>query len=474
MTRRLARLQSEHSAAVEEMNAISEAAEDRDLTEEETEQFDAALERSKRLKADIGREQARMEAEKSVQPVATGDPKSAATSSTTEVEPSALRLEEDPRRGFRSHREFLIAVIDNAGLRDPDLIDEENRERLGSLAVMDKEDRRAAGELAYILPGAFAPPSMRAAAGSDEQGEYADRYGGFAVPTTRIPGLLQVGFEGDPTAGLTQMIPMATPSVEIMARTDKDHSSSVSGGFTVTRRPETVAGTSSRMELEMVTLKASSLFGLAYATEELLADSVVSFIAIIEAGFRDQFGAHVLNEKIRGVGGNEYLGILNSDAEVQVAKETNQEADTIVFDNVNKMAARSWGYGSAVWVANHDTRPQLAKIALPVGTGGVAMYQPASVPGALDMLMGRPVVYTEYASTLGDVGDISLVNFTQYLEGVYEPIQSASSVHVRFVNHERTFKLWTRNAGAPWWRAALTPAESSDTLSPIVTLAARA
>jgi len=55
----------------------------------------------------------------------------------------------------------------------------------------------------------------------------------------------------------------------------------------------------------------------------------------------------------------------------------------------------------------------------------------------------------------------------------YYQRQSAESVHVRFVNHERTFKFWLRNAGAPWWRSALTPNKSSVTLSPFVTLAAR-
>lgn len=93
--------------------------------------------------------------------------------------------------------------------------------------------------------------------------------------------------------------------------------------------------------------------------------------------------------------------------------------------------------------------------------------------GFPDMLLGRPIYYSEFASKLGDVGDIILGNWSQFLEGIYQPLQSAESVHVRFLNHERTFKFWLRNAGAPWWRSALTPAKSSDTLSPFVTLAAR-
>jgi len=43
-------------------------------------------------------------------------------------------------------------------------------------------------------------------------------------------------------------------------------------------------------------------------------------------------------------------------------------------------------------------------------------------------------------------------------------------MHVRFVNRESAFLAYERNAGAPWWRAALTPNQSATTLSPFVTL----
>jgi HK97 family phage major capsid protein len=138
------------------------------------------------------------------------------------------------------------------------------------------------------------------------------------------------------------------------------------------------------------------------------------------------------------------------------------------------MRARCWGYGNAFWFANHDTLPELAQMALAVGTGGAPVYMPGGFGGRPDTLLGKPIFYSEYPSTLGDAGDLILWNPTQYLEGVYQPLRSAESVHVRFVQHERAFKLWLRNAGASWWRSALTPAKGSNTLSPIVTLAARA
>jgi HK97 family phage major capsid protein len=474
------RLAQEANAALiaaRDRAAKAEKAEDKSLTAEETAAQDAFDVKLKAADGEIAIEERLLDRERRFgsaaparDPAATAVPGSGKQPRTTG---SAPNFEEDPAKGFRSSREFVLGVMAHEDGPGDD-------ERLKLLVQRDPEDKQAGGRPAYLVPVAFTPRSVLAAAGSDEQGEYDDRYGGFAVTTTRLPGLLSVGFEGDPTAGRTQPIPMASPSVEIMALVDKDHSSSVSGGFTVARRAETVAGSASRAQLEMVTLKASSLFGGAVATEEILADSPVSFAAIIATGFNTQFGAHILNEKLRGKGGTEMLGVLTALAAsslgptISVAKESGQAAKTIEADNILKMAERAWGYGNAVWHANHNTRSQLAKLAIKIGTSIIPLYQPATQPGFPDMLWGRPVLYTEYCATLGTAGDVILANWSQYLEGVFQPLQSAESVHARFMNHERLFKFWLRNCGAPWWRSAMTPAQSTDTLSPFVILANRA
>jgi HK97 family phage major capsid protein len=113
-------------------------------------------------------------------------------------------------------------------------------------------------------------------------------------------------------------------------------------------------------------------------------------------------------------------------------------------------------------------------LVMPIGTGGVPLWQVSARDGEPDRILGRPVVLTEYCATVGDVGDLILANWSEYLEGTYEALNSAESIHVRFVNHERTFKFWLRNCGKCWWRSALTPKKSAKTLSPFVTLAARA
>jgi HK97 family phage major capsid protein len=308
---------------------------------------------------------------------------------------------------------------------------------------------------------------FRAVAGSDEASGAADPYGGYLVPTAFSPQLLRVGVEGDPTVGRTMLVPMTAPAVQIPARTDKNHTTSVSGGLRVYRRAETDTVASSRMEMELITLRAHPLMGLSFASEELLTDSPLSFAAIVEAGFRDEFAAKLLREKLRGTGVGEYLGILNSPCLVSVTRTASGNA--IEFADILNVRARVWGYNNAIWLANHDTIPDLASVQL--ASSSQVVWQPSLREDLPDMLLGRPIFFTEFASSLGTVGDLICGNWSQYLEGQYQQMQGAESIHVRFVNNERTFRFTARNDGQPWWRSALTPAQSASTLSPFVTIA---
>lgn len=391
----------------------------------------------------------------------------------TVVENVEARFEKDPAKGYRTPTEFMLSVMENSDASDKGQIDDE---RLRSLATRtDKGDKVVGGNLmAFVMPNAFVPQRFQATVGSDEQGNYSDKYGGFLRPESVMPGLLQTSFEGDPTDGRTQAVPMATPIVKFNARVDKDHSTSVSGGFTFTRKPETVAATASRGQFEQVALSVTTLTGLAYGTDEVMTDSPISFVQIIADGFSQQLGFHLFSEKMRGLGGSEFTGALatGNTAVISVAKESNQTADTIVTANLAKMVARCWGYDDAIWLANHTCIPTLSQLSVGVGTGGALVWMTDVTKGFPATLFGRPIYFTELCSAVGDAGDILLANWSQYLEGTYQPVQSASSVHVRWVQGETAFKTWLRNAAAPWWRTALTP-KYGDTRSPFVTLDAR-
>jgi HK97 family phage major capsid protein len=406
-------------------------------------EFAALKAKDKAILEDLDEEKALADRERAAPPVRDDD--SAAAQQAVRgahVEVGKNRSLEDPMKGFKSPRDFCMAVMD-AG----------RGKKLDARLV----------------------PLKQAAAGSDEQGGYSDPYGGFLVPEGMAPTLMQLRPEDDPITPRTTKIPMNTPVVPINARVDKDHTTSVSGGLVVTRRPETVDGNSSRMKFEQIKLTASTLFGLGFATEEILTDSPQSFAAILAAGFRDEFTAKGIDERLNGTGVGEPLGVLhaNCPCTISVPKEVGQDADTINYENIKKMRSRCWRYSGAVWLANHDTLPQLLSLNQVVGVGGVPIWQASAQDDAPDILLGRPLFFTEYCNKLGDAGDIVLGVWSEYLDGTLQPLQSAESIHVRFAAHERCFKSWLRNDGQPWWRSALTPKKSTQTLSPFVTLAAR-
>lgn len=439
---RIKKLQDRQAALVQAMRALSHTAaeEERQFTEEEQQQYDQHKAELAEVKTDLAREQELQALERGLTPVddlcqATPEETQAQTGRQPDPQPA---WRDDPNCGFRDPREFLTLVMDagqNGRVEDP--------------------------RLQYL-----------ATAGSDEAGGYADPYGGFLLPAGFSPNLLSVAAEADPIAGRTTNVPMEVAVLDIPARVDKDHSDSVSGGLRVYRRAEGDTSSSSRMELEQVTMRAHALFGLAYATEELLARSPISFVALLEAGFRDEFAAKLIAERLSGTGVGMMEGVLNTPCVIEVAKEAGQAADTIVYENVVNMRARCWRYGQAIWLANHDTLPQLMQMTIDVGTGGSAVWQPSARETEPDLLLGRPIFFTEFCETVGDAGDLLLGNWSQYLEGVLTPAQQAESIHVRFVYHERTFKFWLENDGRCWWRSALTPRNGS-TLSPFVKLAAR-
>lgn len=384
------------------------------------------------------------------------------------------RYAANPYKGFASHTDFLRSVMEaNRG---------QIESRLKPLHMGESE-----GYPAFLMPAAFTPNvrvhplaglyhanGKSATAGSDEHGTYSNPYGGFLANQSSMSGnFMQLEPEADPMGAATTKVPMETPVVEIAARTDKDHTTSVSGGFVVYRRAETQAVTATRGQMEMVKLEATPLMGLTYATNEILERSAISFLALLQKGMADEFAAKLIRERLRGTGAGQFEGVLNTACIVTLDAQGGQGADTINKENIDEMVSRNWRYGSAIWLANHDTLPQLMSLVQTVGTGGAAVNYFQMAPGGQATLLGRPLFFSEFMPKLGDTGDLLLGNWSEYLEGEYSPMQNAESMHVRFVEHEMAFKFWKENAGKVWWRSALTPAVSSKTLSPFVKLPAR-
>ena len=178
---------------------------------------------------------------------------------------------------------------------------------------------------------------------------------------------------------------------------------------------------------------------------------------------------------IDGSGVGQPLGVMNSPALVSVAKETGQDANSIVWENLINMFARMLpaSLNSAVWLAHIDTFPQLATMSLAVGTGGSAIWMNNGVEGPPMTILGRPVIFTEKMQTVGGGGsgkDIAFVDFSYYLIGDRQQMRAESSSHAQFAADITVFRIIERVDGRGWLQSAITPRNGTNTLSPFVTL----
>ena len=364
-------------------------------------------------------------------------------------------------------------------------------DRYPNLAALPERQRKALlseamGEFFQAVakagaPGAEAmidPRLYKAAASGMNESTGAD--GGFLVQSDFSLALLDAAAEASVLAARCMRIPISAnsnsitlPYINETSRAD----GSRSGGVTVYREAEAGTATASKPALATLELKLLKLMGIAYMTDELMADAS-ALAAVLLTTFGNEFAYEYDDEILNGTGAGQCLGILNSGCLVSVSKEAGQAAATLVAANIIKMRARLWARSRAnsIWLINQDVEPQLHQMSVAVGTGGVPVYLPANGLSAApyDTLYGRPVIPIEQAATLGTIGDIVLADLSQYVLVEKGGLESAQSMHVRFIYGENTFRFTLRNNGQPWWKTAKNPAKGSNTVSPFVALATRA
>lgn len=261
-------------------------------------------------------------------------------------------------------------------------------------------------------------------------------------------------------------------SVRWMTAKETDLSEGVFGGVKMfwADEGETVAAT--KPQFREARLELEKMMGFAYATDELLQDA--SFMTSLYGKAFTVASRRLLEDAIiHGDGEKKPLGIMNSDALVQVAKAADQAAGTITADNIFAMWQRSLfqNRSKMIWLAHPDTEMQLQKLTfndeaiwMPEGGLSASPYQ---------RVLGRPVIYDDNMAALGAKGDIALVDLSQYLLLKKGSAKQDWSMHVEFLTDQMCFRMVLRCNGAPKVNAPLKIKNSSLTRSPFITLAAR-
>lgn len=309
--------------------------------------------------------------------------------------------------------------------------------------------------------------------------------GGALIPTEFSNTILRRMYTQGQILSRVRRLPITGNSIEVpyvneTSRADGSRMGGVRGYWVA----ETKAITDSKPDFGRLQLKLKKVAALGYVTDEMLSDYAATG-SLLQDMFADELIYQIENAIVNGTGAGRPQGIANANAKVEVTIETNQTADTVWGPNIVKMWSRMYApsRANAVWLINQDVEPYLWGLTLEGRYGsastaaeGIPLYYPANGitnAGEFGILMGRPVIPVEYCDTVGDVNDIILVDFSQYLFIEKGP-ETAESIHVRFLYDEMTYRVTHRVDGAIWWSSVLTPVNSSNTLAPVVTLGARA
>lgn len=440
--RALIAARSRRDELVAQADAIIAGAENRAMTDDEGAAFDALTPQITRANAEIRRIEAAQEFERTAPATASfaGDGTQISSTNFSGVTQVHDNREDKP---FASMGEQLLAI--------------------------------AQASIPHATPD---PRLFKAEISGASVSNAAD--GGFMLRQAYSDALLGRAREESPILGMCNVIPIpeGAESIDLPVIDETSRANgSRWGGVRVYRKAEADTVTASKPTFGRLKIDTSEIMGIAYATERLLKNAS-TIEAVFGNAFASEFAFKVTDELINGTGGAQCMGVLGGNANeptVSQAKETGQAAATITVNNLSAMwshvPAKSKARG--VWMINNDVEPQLDILSIPAGTGALEpRFVTYDQTGAM-RIKGRPVIQLEQCATLGTVGDIIFADWGEYILSPQGAIESQSSMHVRFIYGENTFR-WTYYVnGRPAWLSALTPFKGTTKLSPFVTLATR-
>ena len=331
-------------------------------------------------------------------------------------------------------------------------------------------------------PGGQIDPRLHEVRAVSGLGESISSEGGFLLQSDHSDELLETTIKSSPILRRLNRFTLGEGKNGLkLPKADEDSRATGSrwGGIRLYHRAEAGQYTASHPKFEMLNLSLNSLVGLCYVTDELMED-LPSLENWVHQAFQDEFRFTLEDVVVSGSGAGQGRGLMNSTALVEVSKESGQVADTIYTENVLKMFQRLHLRGSdagVCWLANRDTFFQIMTMTYDIGTGGelAKLYVPARKPGETGSLLGYPVEFIEQAETLGDKGDICLVDLGSIvLIEKAGGMQMANSIHFRFDYGEQTLRFTYRYDLQPIYSSAITQYKGADSLSPYVCLAERA
>jgi len=296
--------------------------------------------------------------------------------------------------------------------------------------------------------------------------------GGFMVPTTFRSTIMSVKPQEALVRPRAQVLEpgMQPDSAESIPALDQTggNPENMFGGVEVQwigegdDKPETSA------KLRNVTLTPHEVAGTTVITDKLLRNWSGSQ-AFIENLLRGAVAGAEDFAFQRGNGVHKPLGVLHAGATKWINREV---ANQISYKDLANMVARMlMRGGTPVWSVPQSALVQLVTLTDPEGH---YIWKPSSavdaaVSGLAGTLLGYPVRWNNRAPNLGSKGDITLVDWSQYLIKDGSGPFVAASEHVLFRQNKTVIKIFWNVDGSPWLTAPIAE-ENGWEVSPFVGL----
>lgn len=303
--------------------------------------------------------------------------------------------------------------------------------------------------------------------------------GGFAVPPALTAAFLGGAIIESGLVSRCSLYTTPSNSLMLVGSNMLDHGGGKAASVAMEWVGEGKQITGQTPQLRGLNLVCSKGAALVDVSSELLEDAR-NADAIIRQVLADATRLALEGTVIAGTGIGQPKGIIGSGAMITVAAEPTQLADTLLLENAVNMLSRMHpsSLKRAIWIASPSAMKALYALSFPVKAANGGIVSGAPQPASFDAqtgeftFMGLPLLVSESAALLGDVGDLTLCDPSQYALVIRRQVTIAVDTSSLFDHDSVRYRLTIRVAGQPMWSTPMTP-KVGLTLSPFVALAAR-
>lgn len=290
--------------------------------------------------------------------------------------------------------------------------------------------------------------------------------GGFAIPDDQREEIMRLDQQEAVVRPRARVIgPGDSPDQKMtMPALDQTGTSAsdVRSGVNVAWTQEDTKSNEQTMDLTEIEWDPKELTAHMVVTNKLLRNA-----SQLEGLIRDLFQDAVSSEEddkfLNGDGVGKPLGIIGHDSTHSVSRDT---SDKVKYPDIKTMDEHFMGQ-EPVWVVHPDVISELQGIE---DSNGNVIWHRNAQQGVPDMLHGYPVIRNQRSPQLGNLGDITLIDFSKYVvKDGFGPSIDVSEDN-EFKSNNTVIKIVKDVDGKPWLKDTLTAEDGSFEMSPFVEL----